>query len=193
MNRIVTGCAVLLGLTAFAAASPQIDCTVVEMQGAERALLSLNDTIFEIVLDEQLALSEDLWTPDSFCALQDDDFVAFILPVPRLPEDMPAGPAVSVDGETIEPWMAEDPWSPQDQHVSAPTPSEQPDTTPRVVEREHSLAWSPSLADEPAPSPSREMPSNRIAGGGCSTTPGESPAWWGLLALLALARRRDAR
>lgn len=194
MLRIVTGCAVLLGLTAFAAATPQIDCTVQALRGADRGLLSLDDTVFEIVLDEHIALEEGLWTPDAFCAIQDDDFVAFILPVPRLPDEMPASPTLGVDGDMIEPWTAQDPWNPADRRAKAPADDDDDEalTTTTVVERADALAWHPSGLDEPAPSPSRD-PDFHIAGGGCSTTPGESPAWWGLLALLALARRRDAR
>ena len=193
MIRIVTGCAVLLGLTAFAAATPQIDCTAQDLRGTDRGLLSMNDTVFEIVLDEQVALAEDLWTPEAFCALQDDDFVAFILPVPRLPDDMPVSPAMGIDGQMIEPWTAQDPWSPLDHDAQASNANDAPDTTTTVVEHQHNLAWGPGEIDEPAPSPSRDPAELQLAGGGCSATPGQSPAWWGLLALLALARRRDAR
>lgn len=197
MIRIVTGCAVLLGLTAFAAATPQIDCTVQDLRGTDRGLLSMDDTLFEIVLDEQVALDEGLWTPEAFCAIQDDEFVAFILPVPRLPDDLPVGPAMGIDGEMLEPWTAKDPkpaaHSTAHSTARAPTVTDTLDTTTTVVERQDCLIWGPTSVDEPAPSPSRDSVEYRVAGDGCSTTPGESSAWWGLLALLALARRRDAR
>ncbi|MGK0360370.1 MAG: MYXO-CTERM domain-containing protein [Bradymonadia bacterium] len=193
MIRIFTGCAVLLGLTAFAAATPQIDCTVQDLRGTDRGLLSMNDLVFEIVLDEQVALDEGLWTPEAFCAIQDDDFVAFILPVPRLPEDMPVSPAMGIGGEMLEPWTAKDPKPSAGSIARAPTVTDTPDTTTTVVERHHGLVWGPTGVDEPAPSPSRDSAEHRVAADGCSATPGESSAWWGLLALLAVARRRDAR
>lgn len=197
MLRVVTGCVVLLGLTAVAAASPRIDCTVQQMHGADRALLSIDDDLFEITTDVDLAFADGLLTPDAFCALQDDDFVAFILPVPRLPEESPVPSMPTIDGGMIEPWAAPNPWGNQRNgssgkpfQAATPQPEHEPPTV--LLEQESPLAWSPGSADEPAPSPSREAAPIGLTGG-CSATPTPSSAWWGVLALLALARRRRAR
>lgn len=197
MLRIVTGCAVLLGLTAFAAATPRIDCTVQEMYGAEHALVSLDDQIFEITLDLELAFSGHAFTPEGFCAIQDDDFVAFILPVPRLPEESPATPLPTIDGGMIEPWGAPDPFARRRgasgaQAAEPQTEPAQESPTVIVEDAPQSLAWGPSGADEPAPSPSRER-APLAAGSGCTAASAHGTAWWGVLALLALARRRRNR
>lgn len=195
MLRVVTGCAVLLGLTATAVASPQIDCTVQQMHGAERALLSIDNEVFEIVADVELALAEGVLTPEAFCAIQDDDFVAFILPVPRLPDESMVAPLPGIDGGMIEPW-APDPWGQQRGTADKPEArlaEPDRDAPTALVERTQSLAWSPGGADEPAPSPSHERHPVALTGG-CDLGANEStPAWWGVLALLALARRRRAR
>lgn len=198
MLRVVTGCAVLLGLTAAAVASPQIDCTVQQMHGAERALLSIDDEVFEITTDIELAFAEGLLTPSGFCAIQDDDFVAFILPVPRLPEESPAAPLPGIDGGMIEPWAPPTPWANQrsrnDKPAEAPVVDADRDAPTVLVEQAYPLAWSPGGdVDEPAPSPSREREPIALSGGCSAAAPTTTSAWWGVLALLALARRRRNR
>lgn len=198
MFRIVTGCAVLLGLTAVAAASaPRIDCTVQQLQGAERALLSLDGDIIEIAADAEFAVSIDAFTPESFCALQDDDFVAFILPVPRLPDETTAAPPPTIGEGMIKPWSPAAPWyrgsnDDAEERVEDDDPIE--DVTVAPTTTTGPQIWQPGAGNEPAPSPSHELAPIGLANG-CTAAASPTPngAWWGVLALLALARRRRAR
>lgn len=189
MFRWVT--AMVLGLATTAVASPRVDCAVQELIGAEHAMVSIDNVVFELsTLDD---LPKHILSPEDFCAFMPQDFEAFILPVPRLPDETPAeAPLPTISGEMIEPVTAHG-------LTGLKSESKLPDAElgdgveiDVVVEQVHALEHAPLGLDEPAPSPSREGESVLIAGG-CAAAPGRSTSWFGLLALLALVPRRAAR
>jgi MYXO-CTERM domain-containing protein len=190
MIRWVT--AVLMGLATTAVASPRVDCAADELIGANYAMVSIEDMVFELGTFDDLP--EHILSPEAFCAMMPEDFEAFILPVPRLPDEMPAGaPMQTISGDMIEPVGA--PGLPGLQTGSTQAAPDLDDDIEMnvVIEQASGLEIVPAGFDEPAPSPSREGEDIQFTGG-CSAAPnGQSPAWFGVLALLALARRRAVR
>lgn len=187
MLRWVT--AVILGLATTAVASPRVDCADQTLRGTDYAMLSLDDVVFELGTFD--GLPDHILSPEDFCAMMPRDFQAFILPVPRLPDEMPAeAPVPTISGEMIEPVNSGLPGLQTETTAVTPDFDNAPEMDV-VLERNQGLEVVPAGLDEPAPSPSREG-ETQIAGG-CSAVPGQNSAWFGVLALLALVRRRAVR